>query len=139
VADITKVGSPSLSTLEPMPGAGKLPALICGEAIAAGDACYIKASDGCIWKSDATDGLQDSQVHGYAPIAGDVGQPLTLVFNVCFRYGSSLTPGAALYLSANAGLIADAPIAGPHAPAPLGFVVDDTRVYLRQSAVATVP
>ena len=139
MGDIAKSGTPSLSTLEPMPGAGKLPSLLAGEAIAAGDALYIKAADGRLWKSDASDGLQDSQVHGYAPIACEAGQPLTAVFNVCFRYGSGLTPGIPVYLSANAGLIADAAIAGGKAPGPIGFVVDATRIYLHQNFVATVP
>jgi hypothetical protein len=136
MADISKSGVPSLSTLEPRSGVCKLPALPAGEALVAGDACYI-ASDGTIMLSNATDGHADANVHGYAPISCESGAVITLVHNVCFRYGASLTPGIPVFLSAAVdGAIADTASAG--APGPLGFVVDATRVYLHQSKVAVV-
>jgi hypothetical protein len=135
MADITKVGTPTVSTVGPIPGANKLPTLTAGEAIAAGDACYI-ASDGLVKLSDASAGDALSMVHGFAPYAVASGETITLVFNVCFRYGSGLTPGAKLFLSVTTGGLADA--ASAHAPDPIGFVVDATRIYVRQSTYVIV-
>ena len=136
MADIAKSGTPSLSTLEPAAGVCKLPPLSAGEALVAGDACYI-ASDGTIKLANATTGDEDAQVHGYAPISCESGEVVTLVHNVCFRYGASLTKGAPVFLSADTdGALATVAAAG--APGPIGFVVDATRVYLHQNKVATV-
>jgi hypothetical protein len=130
MADIAKSTTPSLSTLQPWPGSGKLPTLYAGEALAAGDACYVK-SDGLVWRSTGTAVAAAAKVHGYAPMACGVGDAITLVFSVTFRYGAGLTAGTAIFLSATAGAIADAATTG--GTSPIGFVVDATRVYLRQS------
>jgi hypothetical protein len=130
MADIAKSGTPTISTLGPDPGSCKLPTLYAGEAIAAGDACYVK-SDGLVWRSTGAAATAPAKVAGYAPMACGVGDAITLFFHVCFRYGAGLTPGATLFLSATAGAIADAATTG--GTAPIGFVVDATRVYLYQS------
>lgn len=130
MADIVKSGKPSLSTLGPDPGSCKLPTLYAGEALSAGDACYVK-SDGKIWRSTAAALAAASVVDGFAAMDCGVGDAATLFFNVCFRYGAGLTPGMQVFLSTNAGLIADTQIAG--GPGPIGFVVDATRIYLYQS------
>lgn len=130
-ADIAKSGTPSLSTMQPMPGSGKLPTLVAGEAIAAGDACYIK-SDGKIWLSTGAAANAAAKVDGFAPYAVAAGEAITLIFNVCFRYGASLTPGARVFLHAStAGALYDTATTG--GTAPIGFVVDATRIYLFQS------
>lgn len=130
MADIAKSGTPSLATLGPAPGSGKLPTLAAGENIAAGDACYVK-SDGKIWRSTGTAANAAAKVDGFAPYAVNSGETITLFFNVTFNYGASLTPGARVFLSATTGAIADAATTG--GTAPVGFVVDATRVYLYQS------
>jgi hypothetical protein len=105
--------------------------LTCGEDIAAGDACYVK-NDGKIWRSTGAAANAAAKVRGFAPYAAKSGETLTLLFNVTFNYGASLTPGADVYLSgATAGAIADASSTG--GTAPVGFVVDATRIYLYQS------
>lgn len=131
MADIAKSGSPSLSTLGPDPGSCKLPTLYAGEAIAAGDACYIK-SDSKVWRSTGAAANAAAKVNGYAAMDCPSGEAITLFYNVCFRYGAGLTPGATIFLSATTGAIADAATTG--GTAPIGFVVDATRVYLKQSA-----
>jgi hypothetical protein len=131
MADIAKSGTPSLSTLQPMPGSGKLPTLTAGEDIVAGDACYIK-SDGLVWRSNGTAVNAAAKVDGYAPMGCKAGDAITLLFNVTFRYGAALTPGSRVFLSAaTSGGIADAASTG--GTAPVGFVVDATRIYLQQS------
>jgi len=130
MADIAKSGTPSLSSV--LPGQDKtISGLLAGEAIAAGDACYIK-SDGKIWLSTGAAANAAAKVHGYAAKAASVGEAVTLVFEVNFRYGAGMTPGATVFLSATAGAIADAATTG--GTAPIGFVVDATRVRLRQSS-----
>jgi hypothetical protein len=130
VADIAKSGSPTLSTLGPDPGSCKLPTLYAGEAIAAGDACYIK-SDGKVWRSIGTAANAAAKVNGFAAMDCPSGEAVTLFYHVCFRYGAGLTPGIPVYLSVTAGAIADAASTG--GTAPIGFVVDATRIYLFQS------
>ena len=129
MADVAKSGTPSLSSLTTQ--VNSLSGLMAGEAIAAGDACYIKGSDGKIYKSDGSAADEAAEVHGYAPKAAGIGEPITLVWDCRFRYGAGMTPGTKLYVSVNAGLLADAPSTG--GVAPVGFVVDATRVHLRQS------
>jgi hypothetical protein len=130
MADIAKSGTPSLSSV--LPGQDKtISGLLAGEAIAAGDACYIK-SDGKIWKSTGAAANAAAKVDGFAAQAASVGEAVTLVFEVNFRYGAGMTPGARIYLSgATAGAIADAASTG--GTAPVGFCIDATRVRVWQS------
>jgi len=129
MAVIAKSGTPSLSSV--LPGQDKtISGLLAGEAIAAGDACYIK-SDGKIWKSDGTSANAAAKVDGFAACASAVGEAVTLVFDVNFRYGAGMTPGARIYLMTTAGLISDAATTG--GTAPIGFVVDATRIRVWQS------
>jgi hypothetical protein len=129
MATIAKSGTPSLSSV--LPGQDKtISGLLAGEAIAAGDACYIK-SDGKVWKSTGAAANAAAEVHGWAAREAGVGEAVTLVFDVNIRYGAAMTPGAKFYLSATAGLIDDAPTTG--GVAPIGFVVDATRIRVFQS------
>lgn len=129
MADIAKSGTPSLSSV--LPGQDKtISGLLAGEAIAAGDACYVK-SDGKVWKSTGAAANAAAKVDGFAAREASVGEAVTLVFDVNFRYGAGMTPGARIYLSTNAGLIADAASTG--GTAPIGFVVDATRIRVWQS------
>jgi hypothetical protein len=126
MAQIAKSGTPSLSS--PLPnGADVLAGLFAGEDLAVWDACYIK-SDGLVWKSNGTSANAAAKVDGYAPAVTKAGEPVTLYKNVRVRYGAGLTPGARIYLSATAGTLSDAATTG--GTAPIGFVVDATRVHL---------
>lgn len=128
MADIAKSGTPSLASVTTQ--VNSLSGLKAGEAIAAGDACYIK-SDGLAWKSTGAAANAAAQVYGYACQAASVGEAVTLAYDVRFRYGSGMTPGTKIFLSATAGLIGDAATTG--GTAPIGVVVDATRVHLWQS------
>jgi hypothetical protein len=131
MAAIAKSGTPSLcSTLPPQSQqlAGNLRA---GEALAAGDACYIK-SDGLIWKSTGAAANAAAKVDGFAAEACAVGEAVTLFFDVNFYYGAALTPGARVYLSGTtAGGLDTATSTG--GTAPIGFCVDATRIHVQQS------
>ncbi len=127
---IAKSGTPSLSTLGPIPGANKLPTLTAGENIAAGDACYIKGDDGKVWRSDGSATDEESAVHGFAPYAVNEGETITLFHQVTFRYGASLTPGARVFLGTSGALSTTATTGGR---TPIGFCVDTERIYFYQS------
>jgi hypothetical protein len=131
MADIAKSGTPSVSTVGIDPGSQKAPTLLCGENIAAGDACYIK-NDGLIYRSTGAAANAAAKVRGFAPTKANSGESLTLVHNVVFNYGSGLTPGADYYLSgATAGALADAASTG--GTAPIAYAIDATRVYVKAS------
>lgn len=130
MAEIAKSGNPSLASVLP-PQSQTISGLLAGEAIAAGDACYIK-SDGKIWRSTGAAANAAAEVHGFAAQAASVNAPVTLLFDVNFFYGAGLTPGAKLYLSAaTVGGLADAATTG--GTKPVAFVVDATRIHVTQS------
>jgi hypothetical protein len=129
MATVAKSGTPSLSTTVPCP-ANHISGLNAGEAIAPGDLCYVK-SDGKVWKSVGTTTNAAAKVDGMALVAAQSGEACSIYFDVNVRYGASLTPGARLYLATTAGLIVDAASVG--GTAPIGFVIDATRIRVWQS------
>lgn len=106
--------------------------LICGEDIAQGDACYIK-SDGKVWRSTGAAANAAAQVDGFAAQDAKVAQSdaVTLYNDVDWDYGSGLTPGTKVFLSATAGAIADAATTG--GTGQIGRVIDATRIRLFRS------
>lgn len=130
MALVPKDGIPSLSSMLPPQncqiGSGKL----AGEDIAAGDVCYL-AADGTIMRSIGTTlGGADAKADGIAARDAKAGEAVTLFRNVTFRYGANLTPGR-LYVAAVAGGLDTAATTG--GTAPVGFVVDATRIYFHGS------
>jgi beta-glucosidase-like glycosyl hydrolase len=97
----------------------KCTGLIAGEAIAAGDAVYIK-SDGKVWRATGAAVAPAAVVRGFALIAAQVGEAVTFAWDVRLRYGAALTPGASYYLSGTVvGGLADAASTGKKPPATL--------------------
>lgn len=132
MAEIAKSGTPSMSSVTP-PQNDYIVGLLAGEAIAAGDACYIKASDGRIWRSTGAASNAAAKVRGFALLPSAAGEAVTLVKNVNFRYGAALTPGTDVFLSGSVtGGLADAASTG--GTAAVGYVVDATRIYLKASS-----
>ena len=133
MAEIAKSGIPSLASVLP-PQNNNIAGLKAGEAIAAGDACRINAADGLVYRSSGAAATIAANVHGYAAEACALGEAVTLLHGVNFRYGAGLTPGASYFLSGTvAGGIADAASTG--GTVPLGFAVDATRIRLMQSVI----
>lgn len=131
MADLSKSGTPSLSNpdYDATP-----PGLVAGEALGAGDACYIKGSDGKIYKSLATTTATDetNKVFGFTPQAYAAGEACSLVYLTRFRYGSGMTPGTLFYLSgATAGALADASTSGQ--TKVLAAAIDATRIDVVRS------
>lgn len=127
MAAIAKSGTPSLSTATPSQE-HQITGLLAGEAIAAGDACYIK-SDGTVGLATGAAADAKARVRGFAAVDAQSGEAVTLYRGVRFRYGAGLTPGTDVYLSgATAGALADTASTG--GTASIGFVVDATRIQL---------
>lgn len=130
MAAVSKSGTPSLSTLLPCP-AHQLSGLIAGEALAAGDACYIK-SDGLVYKATGAAANAAAVVYGFAAQGYAAGAGVTLFHGVTFNYGSGLTPGALYYLSGTtAGGLDTATSTG--GTTVIGFAVDATRISVKRS------
>lgn len=123
----------SLSSLEP-PAGHRLSGLNAGEDIFAGAACRID-NDGTVYLSSANAADDNADVHGFAWRLVKLGGPITLGFHERMAYGDSLTPGAALYLSADntkKGRLDTAP--GTGSPVPCAFVMEDgQRIYCLQN------
>jgi hypothetical protein len=130
MASVAKSGTPTISTATP-PTNCSVSGLIAGEALAAGDACYIKTSDGKVWRSTGAAANAAAVVDGFVPTACPVGEATSLYWDVNFRYGAALSPGSFLYLDTSAGGLADAATTG--GTVPVGRVIDATRVFVRKS------
>lgn len=135
MAEVAKAGTPSLCTMGAESGERIAGDIFAGEALAAGDACYIKPADGAVYRSlgAAAAGSDSAQVHGFTPRSAKAGDAVSLYLNVNFRYGASLTPGKRLYLSDQTpGALADAPTVG--GTGTVGFTIDASRIRVRQSS-----
>lgn len=130
MAIVNKSGTPSLSSQLPPQNCQIASGALAGEDIAAGDVCYV-ASDGTVMRSDGTAADAAAVADGIAAKAASEGEAVTILRNVTFKYGAGLTPGTRLYVAATAGAIGDAATTG--GTAPIGFVVDDTRIYFHGS------
>jgi hypothetical protein len=132
MAEVTKTGTPTLSTPTPS-WEHYISGLLAGEAIAGGDACYIKASDGLVYKATGAAANEAARVVGFAASAGEA---VTLLHHINYGYGpkvsdTAVASGTPLYLSGTvAGGLADAASTG--GTAAIAFVVDaDGRVFLK--------
>lgn len=75
--------------------------------------CYIKASDGKVYPTDATAATEAARLAGFAARFAKTGEPVTLFgIGTKFEYATGLTPGALLYLAATAGRLDTAATVG---------------------------
>jgi hypothetical protein len=130
MAAVSTSGTPSLASVLP-PQSQQFAGLLAGEALTAGCPCYIKGADGKVWKSVGTAVNEAAHVDGWAAEACAAGEAVTLFFDVNFRYGAGMTPGTRLFVAGTAGTLADTATTG--GTAPVGFVIDATRIHVWQS------
>jgi hypothetical protein len=130
MTEIMKIGTPSVASRLTL-AANRICGTLAGEALAAGDACYL-GIDGRVYRSQATALNGAGRVRGFAAVDAAMDEPTTLVFDVTLHYGADLPSGASLYLSAAVpGGLTDQPTA---AGSPeVAFVIDDTRIRVLQS------
>lgn len=99
--------------------------LVAGEAIDVAAPCYIK-SDGKVYMSNGTAANAAAKVHGVSFQACKAGAAVTLALpGARFRYGSGLTPGAPLYLGAEAGKLDTGATTGGTAPIAIAVTATD--------------
>jgi len=128
---IAKSGTPSIST--PAPDVEhSVSGLYAGEALSAGDACYIKTSDGKVYKSTGAAANAAAVVDGFVPSDTPIGEACSLYYGVRWRYGAALSPGSFAYLSGttSGGLDTATSTGGT---VPIGRVIDATRIDLFRS------
>jgi hypothetical protein len=130
MAAIAKSGTPSLSTIISTPDNTHIVAsgIKAAVAIAAGDACNITTS-GQAALAIGTAVNAAAKVRGYAAMAAAAGEAVTLLTDVEFRYGAGLIPGIDVFLSGTTAGGLDT-VASTGGTAPIGFVVDATRIRL---------
>lgn len=127
MATITRVGTPSIVTLNPPINCQRKG--IAGEAIAAGDVLYQKASDGLFYKAGGgSNGEQYRSYVGMAMAAASAGEAVTAFSALEVRYGSGLTVGATVFPETTAGLVGDANAI--NTDSQIGRVVSATNIYL---------
>jgi hypothetical protein len=80
--------------------------LFAGEDLAACDFCYIKGSDGLVYRTSGAAANEAARFAGVTPKAVKSGQIVDLLgLGLEMRYASSgLTPGAMLFIGATGGL-----------------------------------
>lgn len=128
MAEIAKSGVPSYSSVTP-PQSATIVGLLAGEAIAAGDACYIRAADGRVMLATGAANTAPADVAGFAFTAASTDDAVTLVTDGNFRYGAALTISAKYYLSGTVpGGLADAASVG--GLAPIAVAIDATRIRI---------
>ena len=130
MALIDKSGTPSLAS--PYPAGGDvLRGKLAGEAIAAGDVCYV-ASDSTVMRSNGTSANAAAVGAWIAAGAASSGEAITCFKNVSFHYGSGLTPGAPYYVGATAGRLDTAATTG--GTVVVARAIDATRIQFTGQA-----
>lgn len=128
MAEVSKTGTPT--PCNPLAVANaSITGLLAGEAIAGGDAVYIKAADGKVWKATGAAANAAAKVRGFAAKAADAGMPVTILRSgIHIAYGPNVAgtasaPTADLFLSGTvAGGLADAASTG--GTTAIAFVID---------------
>lgn len=131
MAAVAKSGTPSLSTRNPCPGHYVGSNLVASAAISAGDPCYLH-TDGTVKRSIGTTANAAAKVAGWAAGAAVSGEAVTLLTDVEFHWGASLTPGTRLFLSLTAGTLDTAATAG--GTAAIAEAIDTTRIRVWRSS-----
>lgn len=128
MAALTKVSTASVDASTAM-YAEQITGLVAGESIGVLDACYIKAADGKVYKSDGTNANAAAKVDGFAAQAAAAGQGVTL-FGRGTRalYGSGLTIGALYYLGTTAGGLDTATTTGGTVALAKAITATDIRI-----------
>jgi hypothetical protein len=109
---VTRASNASLDTSTAM-YAPQVTGLVAGENLELLGPCYIKSSDGKVYKSNATANNEAAEFAGIAPRAALAGEPVTLYgLGTRFRIATGLTVGDLFYVGATAGRWDDGPTTG---------------------------
>jgi len=128
MAEITRVGRPTLSTVGAPPNT-RLGGKVAGAAVEAGDLIYIKGADAKVYPATAAANDEKAVCAGIAGEKAGVGQGVTIVRNVNIGYATGMTPGTPVYVSGTAaGGLATTPTQAKQIP--VGFVFDAEIVHI---------
>lgn len=131
MADVTRVAGASMDASTGMFAPQITGNLYAGEALAACAPCYIKAADGKVYQSNGTAANEAAKFDGMTPEAYAVGDAIALFgVGARFRYGSAMTPGQPLFVSATAGVLSDAATTGGTVPIARAISATDIRIIL---------
>ncbi len=130
MAAVAKSGTPSLCTAVP-PASCQTFKGKAGEAITAGDACYVK-SDGKAWLATGAAANAAAKVVGFAAGPADAGEAVTLYADLSMHYGAAMTPGAVYYLSGTVAGALDT-VASTGGTKPIATALDATRIRVAAS------
>lgn len=118
MAEVTRTGVPTPVNVLAVQQ-HSITGLLAGEALAGGDAVYIKASDGRVYKASGAAANEAASCKGFAAKVASAGEAMTILRNgVHLAYGPNVSgtpsnPGARLYLSSTVpGNLADAATTG---------------------------
>lgn len=96
--------SVTASSVLPVANSSEYATGIAGEAITAGQPCYLKSSDGKYYKADANDAtLENRTVLGISANSASTNQQLNLFIRGTYVAGATLVAGQYYFLSATAG------------------------------------
>jgi hypothetical protein len=113
MADLVKSARASMDASTGMFAPQKTGDLYAGEALGACVPCYIKSADGKVYQSNGTAIGEAAKFDGFTPTSHGIGEPVALFgVGARFRYGTGLTIGADLYISATAGNLSDTATTG---------------------------
>lgn len=127
MAVITKTGTPSCATRLPA-AENTLTGKVAGEAITAGDPCYVAGST--VMRSLGVAANAAAYVDGFADVDAQIGDAVTLFRGgVMMRWGAGLTPGTDLYLGVAAGTLDTAATTGGLVPVARTFDATTIRCF----------
>lgn len=135
MAEVTRTGVPTPSN--PLAVQRRsITGLYAGEALAGGDTCYIKQSDGKVYKASGAAANEAASCKGFVAKVASAGEACTILRNgIHLAYGPNVTgtptgPGKRLYLSATVpGGLSDAATTGD--ATGVAFVIDtDGRIEI---------
>lgn len=136
MADITRSSAASMDASTGMFAPQVTGSLYAGEALDAVAPCYIKASDGKVYMSDASAVDEVAKFDGFTPKAYRVGDAVTLFgMGARFRYGTGLTAGANYYISGTTGRLSDIPTTG--CPIPVARAINTTDIRVLENSDRT--
>lgn len=132
MASVTRSASASIDEITAAEAPQLSGDLYAGENIAACDACYIKAADGLVYRTNGTAATEAAKFDGICPRAANTGEPVTLFgLGIRFRYSDgTLTPGQNLFADTNAGQLADAATTGGTVALARAINATDVRVIV---------
>jgi hypothetical protein len=122
--------APSLATLTPPTNCRLSDPLVAGEVLDPAAPCYIH-TDNKVYMSTATADNAAAKVDGWTLQSRQIGDPVTLYFDVNLYYGEGLIPGTRYFLSTTKGRIDTVAAGTVTQPIAKAVSPNKIRIYVR--------